>query len=59
LHRLLQRSAQLGDFHRRQCAPLAGLDIQRQRTIANTLDLLDMMSDLLEHPTDLPVSTFR
>jgi len=59
LHRLLQRSAQLGDFYRRQCAPLAGLDIQRQRTIPNTLDLLDMMSDLLEHPTDLPVSTFR
>ena len=34
------------------------LDIQFQRTVTNSLDLLDVMSDLLEHAPDLPVAPF-
>jgi hypothetical protein len=35
------------------------LDVQFQRTVTYSLDLLDVMSDLLEHAPDLAVAAFN
>jgi len=42
-----------------QQAPLAGFHIQSQCAVADALDLLHVMPDLLKHAADLPVAAFR
>ena len=41
-----------------QKAPLAGVQIELQCAVADALDLLDVMADLLEHAAYLPVAAF-
>src|SRR5439155_21847477 len=50
---------QLCNFLQCQRTESTWLDIQRQRPIAHTPNLLDVMPDFLEHPADLPVAAFE
>src|SRR5437763_5482913 len=49
------RRFQLLDFSATQSPELAGRNVQIQRAVADSFDLLHVMSDLLEHAADLPV----
>src|SRR6266852_2888010 len=49
---------QLCNFLQCQRPESTWLDIQRERPIAHTPNLLDMMPDFLEHAADLPVAAF-
>jgi hypothetical protein len=52
------RVAQRLDLARFQKAPFARVQIELQCAVADALDLLDVMTNLLEHAADLPVASF-
>jgi hypothetical protein len=49
------RAPQARYFSRLEFAECSGLNIERERSITDALDFFHVMSNLLEHPADLPV----
>ena len=54
----IQRFAKLVDLFGREVAKLSGLKIEGERAVADALDLLDVVADLLEHAADLAIASF-
>jgi hypothetical protein len=57
--RLADGGTEFCDFLWLEATPLAGFDVEFEGTVANALDLLDVMPDLLEHAANLAVTAFR
>ena len=49
---------QPGYFLRSETSESSGMNIEFQRSVANSLNLLDVVSDLLKHAPDLAISAF-
>src|ERR1022692_934751 len=57
-YRFVAGGPQAIDFLRGQGAESPGFDVEGERPVANALDLLHMVSDLLKHAPDLAVAAF-
>src|ERR1700690_840565 len=53
------KGLELGDFFGCEFAEFPWMHIQLKRTVAHSLDLFHVMSDLFEHATDLAILAFN
>ena len=49
----------MGHFSFREGAEFAGRNVERNRTKSNAFDFFDVVTDVVEHPPDLPVPTLN
>src|SRR6266404_4415666 len=57
-HRFVAGRPQAVDLLQRQGPELPGRNIERQRAVADALDLFHVVSNFLEHPPDLTIAPF-